>query len=121
MGDTQQRAVACGLAAASQKIAQDVVELRARTALDVAQHGRGETRTRRRESGAAALQGGRAGRKALARGNGGALLEQRHGEIRRTRRHDIADRRAHQAGDAGAGGDEHPLLPHLLQEGMAAA
>src|SRR4029077_13727591 len=32
---------------------------------------------------------------------------------------DVAEGRAHQASDAGSSREEHPLLPHLLQDGVA--
>ena len=60
---------------------------------------------------------GFAWRKALRCGDRRAFARQCGREICGVRRDDVADGRSHQAGDAGHGGDEHPLFPHLLQDG----
>ena len=55
-------------------------------------------------------------REALTLGDGGAFVRAVQPQDRRPRRNDVADRGAHQAGQPRRGGDEHPFLPHFLQD-----
>ena len=59
---------------------------------------------------------GRRRRVAAGGGDLGAFVDQPDGKIGSTGRDVIADRGPHQAGHAGRGGDEDPLVPHRLQD-----
>ena len=76
---------------------------------------------RRGEHAPGELAGRFAGREPLRRGDRAALVEKRSRQVDRAGGDDVAESGPHQAGDAGGGGDEHPLFPHLLQDRVAQA
>ena len=101
MGDAKQRSIIY-LGGAAQEIAENMVAFGRTAGFDVAQHRGGQQRTRCGERGPRPLEGRLTRRVALRRRDRGAFIEQRSDEIRGAGGDDVADRSAHQAGDAGA-------------------
>src|SRR5229473_3859363 len=119
IGDPQQPSGVGWLAGPRQQVAENMIGLDRRASLDVAQHRGGDGRAGSGKHGAAALDGRLTGPEALPGGNGGAFVEQRRTQIVSVRGNDVADGGAHQTSDSGRGRDEYPLLPHLLENGLA--
>ena len=90
-------------------------------ALDIPEHRCGNGGLRRGEHASGELAGRFAGREPLRRRDRAALVEKRGRQVDGAGGDDVAESRPHQAGDAGGGGDEHPLVPHLLQDRVAQA
>src|SRR5271163_1901620 len=104
---------------AAQEIAEDRLRFDRLSAFDIAQHRRCEGQTLRLKRRPDPVQERPAWGKALRRRNRGAFIEKSRAEIRGANRDDVADRSAHQAGDARESGDENPFLPYVLPDRVA--
>src|SRR5215469_16739201 len=119
--DCEKRATIRPRTGPAKEVAQDVVGLDWPTPLDITKHRRSKQRPRCRKHRACSFEEIEAWRKTLRCRNRRAFVEKPNGEIRGSRRNNVADRRAHQTGDTGPCRDKHPFLPHFLQDRFAEA
>jgi hypothetical protein len=68
---------------------------------------------------AASVRGFQGAEEALRSRDCDTLVEESCGKIGRAGCDNVTDRSAHQAGDAGGTSDEHPFLPHFMQDRFA--
>ena len=61
----------------------------------------------------------RVGRNRFSRCDGGAFIQQPRRKVAPAGGNNIADGRAHQAGNSRGGGDKNPFFPHLLEDRIA--
>jgi len=99
-----------------EQVADDLLGFDAAAGFEVAQHGGGEERTGAGEFFADVLDVGLVGLEAFADGDARGLGDELIDEIGGTGGDDVPDGGAHEAGNAGGGGDGDPLLPHVLKD-----